>query len=105
MGIGSRSPGSSPEQVSHTSQEHAESPRAHLLRDVIVTGVDAVTEQVLGAAITATEVAVMHELPVGGGGHLPAKSATAWDPNSGYGLGEFSVEGLPGKRSQEEYAI
>lgn len=26
-------------------------------------------------------------------------------PNSGYGLGEFSVEGLPEKRSQEEYSI
>lgn len=38
---------------------------AHLLRDVIVTGVDAVTEQVLGAAVTAAEVTVVHELPVG----------------------------------------
>jgi hypothetical protein len=65
VGIGFKSPESSPEQVPHTSQERADSARAHLLCDVIVTGVDAVTEQVLGAAITAAEVTVVHELPVG----------------------------------------
>lgn len=53
---------------SHSSQEHAEGPRAHLLRDVIVAGVNAVAEQVLGAAVTAAEVTVVHELPVGAEG-------------------------------------
>lgn len=52
----------------HSSQECAEGPRAHLLRDVIVAGVDAVPEQVLGAAVTAAEVTVVHELPVGAEG-------------------------------------
>lgn len=54
-----------------TPREHAhmkpvlQPPRTHLLCDVIVTRVNAVPEQVLSAAITATEVAAMHELPVG----------------------------------------
>lgn len=42
-------------------------PRAHLLCDVIVTGVNAVPEQVLSAAVTAAEVTVVHELPAGVG--------------------------------------
>lgn len=37
--------------------------KAHLLRDVIVTGVNAVPEQVLSAAVAAAEVAAVHELP------------------------------------------
>lgn len=52
----------------HSSQECAEGPKAHLLRDVIVAGVNAVPEQVLGAAVTAAEVTVVHELPVGAEG-------------------------------------
>lgn len=103
VGIGFKSPESSPEQVPHTPQEHADSPRAHLLCDVIVTGIDAVAEQVLGAAITAAEVTVVHELPVGW--RAPACHVChSLGPNSGYGLGEFSVQGLPEERSQEDYS-
>ena len=35
----------------------------YLLSDVDVTGVDAVSEQVLCAAVTAADVAVLEELP------------------------------------------
>lgn len=40
-------------------------PGTHLLCDVIVTRVNAVPEQILSAAITAAEVAAVHELPAG----------------------------------------
>lgn len=71
-GTGSKAPGSSREPHPHTCQGHAQRPRAHLLCDVIVTGVDAVSEQVLSAAIAAAEVTAVHELPVGEGTRLPS---------------------------------
>lgn len=37
--------------------------QSHLLVDVDVTGVDAVSEQVLRAAVTAAQVAVVKQLP------------------------------------------
>lgn len=62
--------------------------RTYLLRDVVVTGVNAVSEQVLSATVTATEVAAVHELPVGeGGGRRGEVAAEASPPGPGVHTG------------------
>lgn len=44
--------------ATRTEEDHP-----HLLTDVDVTGVDAVSEKVFGAAVTAAQVAVVEQLP------------------------------------------
>ena len=60
--------------------------RTHLLRDVVVTGVNAVSEQVLSATVTATKVAAVHELPAGDGGRGEV-AAEAGPPGPGVHTG------------------
>ena len=72
----------------------------HLLCDVVVTGVDAVPEQVLGAAVAAAKVAAVHELPggAGWGGNACLCMSCGWGGEglSGCrGLGETGVQTQP----------
>lgn len=78
-------------------------PGTHLLCDVIVTRVNAVPEQILSAAITAAEVAAVHELPVGAeGSSSGCRGPLRWVQTQAMGwVSTHPPRGEPGTPSKE----